>query len=107
MKLPIGLFAIIFALCTGFSAHKYYISITEIHYNTENSNLELSTRVFYDDLSTVIYAIEGKRLTSDAEADAELISKYLENNVSLSVNGEKLQAHYLGADLEGYYNYLV
>jgi hypothetical protein len=65
--------------------HKYYVSLTEIRFNEQSSRMEISMRIFPDDLDRAIVAQYG--------VDAHLSSS-LESPLADSLLGEYLLAHF-------------
>ena len=84
--------------------HPFYISICQINHNDSSGSLEIAIKVFTDDLSTALkeegtgelYIGENKEL---AEADT-FISRYLNKQLEVEVNGEKRSYTYLGKEVE-------
>lgn len=86
------------------SAHPIYVSICQIDYNRENKSLEISVKIFADDL---LLALEnkGERIIFLGEererADAnEIISNYIHSKLKLVVNGKKVEYKFIGKELE-------
>lgn len=76
----------------AFTAHKFYVSVTNINYSEKDDALQITSRIFIDDLENVLqerYDIEGK-LNSDKESElAEMyLEKYLRSKFVLAINGE-------------------
>jgi len=85
-------------------AHKFYISLTEIRYNSESERFEISMRIFPDDLDRVLNSESGiaTNLATDLEppgADS-LVKIYLLEHFKLTVNGEPIHLAYLGKEPE-------
>lgn len=85
--------------------HPFYVSITAVDYNKEAQRVEISCRIFYDDLETALKAA-GNTSTVDlinpvnkSETDS-LIAHYLRRRLGLSVNGHPQTLQYLGYEIE-------
>ena len=85
--------------------HPFYVSITTVDYNAGAKRMEISCRIFYDDLEVALKAT-GDVSTIDLinpanrnETDS-LIARYLRRCVNLSVNGQPQALHYLGYEIE-------
>ena len=81
-------------------AHKFYLSLTEIRCNVEKGTVEISMRIFPDDLDRAIEEIWGvnPQIVTQFEhrkAD-EWISDYLYRNFRIWINGESIHYEYLG-----------
>ncbi|HET8753284.1 MAG TPA: DUF6702 family protein [Salinimicrobium sp.] len=84
----------------AFSAHKFYLSVTEIEYNSENKSLQVISRVFTDDMEAVLKErynseIFLTRKKEHPDADA-FLKKYIEQRLKIVVNGELQKLNYLG-----------
>ncbi|MDP3466987.1 MAG: hypothetical protein Q8S11_01555 [Daejeonella sp.] len=84
--------------------HPFYISLTEIKYNARESSLEISQKIFWDDLElelTDLYAskIDFLKPKDKADLDRKLKQYILQNNEIL-VNGKKAELNYLGYEIE-------
>ena len=94
-------------LCTSFTAHKYYLSVTDIAYNKEEASLQIITRLFYDDLEDVLRERYSEDLTVDATSNQEeldvYIKKYLKRKIKITVDGEEKTLSYLGKEYEDDY----
>jgi len=82
------------------AAHKYYFSLTEIVHNTEAKTLEISMKIFYDDLRQALYAIDGKKIGDDPQAHTEAIENYLNRHFMLQTDSTMIAYSYLGATLD-------
>jgi hypothetical protein len=84
--------------------HPFYISLTEIKYNSKENSLEISQKIFWDDLE--VHLIEIHKVKIDflkpkdkAELDKKLKQYILQNNEIL-VNGKRVELNYLGYEIE-------
>jgi hypothetical protein len=86
------------------TAHPVYLSATEIHYKPEKQTIEISMKVFSDDLSTALTAAEGYAIEIGTDREpkdaASIINKYINRHFSLSANGQKLNYEYIGKEIE-------
>lgn len=84
--------------------HPYYISITELEHNSKEKQLEISCKIFTNDLENVlrqntksyvdILHPKNKGLTS------KIIREYLSNHLQVSIDGRKYKMEYLGYEIE-------
>ena len=85
-------------------AHQFYISICEMDHNPDTHTLEITFKIFTDDLEQTLEAQgTGKlHLGPDRESEAadRYISRYLEQHVSIEIDGRLLEAKYLGRETE-------
>ena len=84
----------------AFTAHKFYLSVTNISYSEKDKAFQITSRLFIDDLEDLLqerYGIEAK-LGTEAEsgvADA-YIEKYLNTKLLLYLNDAKVDYKFLG-----------
>lgn len=89
-----------------FSFHPIHLSITEIEHNEKSKALQITTRIFIDDLELSIrnkineegldLLEPGKGRTTD-----ELVKAYLADAVRLKVDKKSAKFNYLGHEIEG------
>lgn len=84
--------------------HPYYISVTEIVHNPRLSRLELTLRIFVDDLEKAVaghQALESFYIRDpDDPQTRELIRLYLLEYLALQIDGQAAVPEYLGGEVE-------
>jgi hypothetical protein len=84
------------------AAHPLYITVTEINHNAKEKILEVSCKVFTNDLETVLEKVAGARVDLSAPKDKlasdKLISAYVEKHLRLKVDGKPVQLHFIGSE---------
>ncbi|QED36263.1 hypothetical protein FK178_00295 [Antarcticibacterium arcticum] len=104
MKSKILFLLIIFSLSSFSAVHKFYVSVTEIEHNGKNKSLQIISRVFTDDLESVLktrFDPEirlGKKVETPG-VDA-YIEKYLGQRFTVEVDGKPLEIKFLGKEYE-------
>jgi len=107
------LIAILFLALTSFEIHKFYVSIYQINYASEKKMLQITSRLFVDDLNAVLYKRYNKKTflgeKNESQEDVNLMKKYILDNFILKVNGQLKPINYLSKEMEGnvivcYYN---
>ena len=97
----LGLF---FMLSTAFSNHKYFMSLMQIDYVQEQHALQVTVRIFLDDLQTALNAVENSAIEIATDREPEGIEKryrtYLNEQLSFEVNNRKKNIVYLGKEYE-------
>ena len=90
----------------SFSAHKYYLSLTQINYKKEAKALQIIINVFMDDIELA--------LNKDNNIDLQLTTKrelknndvyfknYLIEKLQIKVDGTLKNFNYLGKEYDGY-----
>ena len=96
---------IIFVLLSSFTWHKFYVSVTQIDYVPNKKRIEITHRIFIDDLEKALEKKYKKKvyLTSNKELpEAEtLIKDYLKENVKISINKKAQNLEFLAREVEG------
>ena len=93
-----------FFLLTGF-CHKFYVSISEVNHNAENASLEISMKIFTDDLEDALEVGTSKKIwLGDPKREVpetdSLLANYLERKLTFTVNGEAQTPVFIGKELE-------
>lgn len=95
-------------LIAGFSAflHPLHVSVTEIKFDAKDKELEITTRIFLDDLEEAIRQ-ERKQPTLDITQPGsglstdQLLVEYLTKKLALKVDGKEVKITFLGHEIEG------
>lgn len=81
-------------------AHKFYLSVTTVDYSENDRALQISSRVFIDDMDKLLqerYGLKANLATKDESSQAnDFIEKYFRAKLAISVNGKEVAYHYLG-----------
>jgi hypothetical protein len=90
---------------SSFAWHKFYVSVTQIDYVPNKKRVEITSRIFIDDLEKALDKKYKKKfyLTSTREienADA-LIQEYLKEKIKISINKKAQNIEYLAREVEG------
>jgi len=84
--------------------HKFYVSISQIDVNSENSSLEITSRIFTHDLTAAVEKEHNTRLLLGTEREdpgaKEKIGKYLQDHFHLIQSGNELDYIFLGFEIE-------
>ena len=84
--------------------HPFYVSVTEMHLNNSDHTLEISCKMFSDDLENVIEKNNNTQLDISAEKDKpqfdKFIPAYIRRHLSVSVDGKPVSLSYLGFEIE-------
>lgn len=88
----------------SWTLHEFYVSLTEVRFNPQSSRIEVSIRVFPDDLDRALLDQHGiyTQLASELEAPEadSLLMLYLLKNFTLEVDGHTIKLEYLGKEAE-------
>ena len=80
-------------LTTAFSVHKFYMGIFQVNYAPEKKMLEITSRIFIDDLNKALekkYKRKAFHIGTAGETPEEvaLFKKYLAENFTIKINGQ-------------------
>jgi|GEM_PF-1932927 hypothetical protein len=84
--------------------HKYYLSVSNVTYNSKVKALQMTTRFFVDDLENVLSDRTGKKIIFNKDADLNnqktTIATYLEKKLEVSTDGSMRSIIYIGGEIE-------
>lgn len=92
--------------------HPFYIAVTEINHNAKEKSLEISIKVFAEDLEQTLGKSSHQSFDLANEKQKPMLDKlvadYFNKNLSVSVDGKPQKLSYLGfeKDKESAYCYL-
>lgn len=89
--------------CASFSAkHPYYISVTEIRFNTSRQTVNTSCRMFTDDLQQALFKLYNKRinLQQNDTAALPLLQRYISERLQLTIAGKGTKFKLIGYEIE-------
>lgn len=90
-------------LCS-FTAHKFYVSIYQIKYVPEKKMLQITSRIFIDDLNEALLKKYNQKTflgeANESAQDIALMKNYLLENFLVKVNGQPKTIHYLSREFE-------
>ena len=102
MQLFISIIFSLVALSSS-SFHEYHLSNTEIRYNEDENALQITTRIFIDDLEETLGrdGHTGLFLCTEREPDhaESLVANYLKEKLLIKVDGEAMSFDYLGKEI--------
>lgn len=95
---------VLLTLQFGAQLHPFHVSVCDVEVNESAKAIQISQRIFLDDLEQTLNKVFGTNLVIDeidfkAERDS-LIQAYLADRLKISVDGKELQANYLGSEFE-------
>ncbi len=94
--------ALLFALLSF--THKFYVGIYQVHYSESKQRLEITCRIFADDLNAALkktykkdFAFGEKTPSADEESQ---LAKYVSDRFSIKINGTQKKFEYLSCEME-------
>ncbi|MFE3846572.1 DUF6702 family protein [Flavobacterium sp. LB3P45] len=98
-------FGLLILTTSAFSVHKFYMAIYQVNYAPEKKMLQITSRIFVDDLNKALEKKYNKKLNLGTEKEASeeviLLKKYLAENFSIKVNGQSKPMTFLSKELDG------
>ncbi|PKB16062.1 DUF6702 family protein [Flavobacterium sp. 5] len=90
---------------SSFGMHKFYMAIYQINYVPEKKMLQVTSRIFVDDLDKALEKKYNKKFffgtNKETVESLELLKKYLAENFSLKVNGQSKALNLLSKEMDG------
>lgn len=84
--------------------HEYYIGLTEIKHNKGNKSIEISIKLFTDDLNKAISETNNTLIHLNTEKEVEnstvLINNYLKKHFHITINNKEIEYTFLGKEYE-------
>ncbi|MFT3936102.1 MAG: hypothetical protein QM726_20895 [Chitinophagaceae bacterium] len=85
--------------------HPFFVSVTEINHNAKEKTLEISCKVFSEDLEKTI----KKQLNTPVELVApkdpkkaqQLVSDYVKKHLIIKIDGKQVSPEFIGYEVEG------
>jgi hypothetical protein len=103
-KLVYPLIGILFLSLSAFTFHKFYMGVFQVNYVTEKKMIQITSRIFVDDLNNGMEKKYHKKTFIGTEretpADIELLKKYLADNFSVKTDGQLKPITFLSKEVE-------
>ena len=84
--------------------HPLHLSVSDIYHNPQTNSLEITQRIFIDDLEKALRQRYGRNVdiynSEDPELLSEIIGDYVLQNFRLSLNARPVPLNYLGYEIE-------
>ena len=95
---------LIFPLFAFVAIHKYYISVTQIDYLQNKQSVQITTRIFIDDLEKLLrerydetITLTGKNEPSTADL---YIERYLTEKIKIKINNKEANLSFIGKEYD-------
>ena len=101
----ITFFGLLFLTLTSFSVHKFYVALYQVNYAPEKKMLQITTRLFIDDLNDAVAKKYKRKINlgseKETEEDVTLFKKYFAEKFTIKVNGQIKPSVFLSKEMEG------
>ena len=85
--------------------HPYYVSVTEIDYNTSKKEIEIACKIFTDDFEQTLRSVYNSKVDLYKPADKKLLDRqiagYIEKHLKLHIGGKNAVLSFEGYEIEG------
>jgi hypothetical protein len=89
-------------LCSAF--HPFHLSVTEMKYNTQSHTIEISTKLFINDLEAILKKKYGVSLDltthHEDQKSKDFLQQYLQKNMTIQIGAKNIPFTLLGAERE-------
>lgn len=89
----------------SFTTHKFYVSIYQIEFSAEKKRLEITSRIFIDDINEALKQAYQRPVhmgePTESASDREMFRKYMDDRFQLVINGRKYSLKYHSSEVEG------
>src|SRR3954468_15201748 len=80
--------------------HPFFVSMTDINYNNKEKEVEISVRIFTDDLENTLRKYHATKIDVLHPVDIKemngFVNDYIQKHLQLQVNGTPVQMNFLG-----------
>jgi len=80
--------------------HPFFVSMTDINYNSKDKELEISVRIFTDDLENTLRKYHNTKIDiihpQDQQQMNDFVNNYIQKHLQLQVNGQTVQLNFVG-----------
>jgi SpoU rRNA methylase family enzyme len=84
--------------------HPFYLSVTELKYNASKKSMEVSCKMFTNDLEDALKKTSGKSIdllnTSNKKEAESVLFAYIQKRFIISVNNKPMELKYIGYEKE-------
>ena len=105
MKLKKALLLLLIIPLFSFSAHKYYLSLTQVNYKSESKSIQVIINVFMDDIEVALnkkYDIDLQLTTEEELKENDIyFEKYLNEKLQFKVDTIAKKYNYIGKEYDG------
>ena len=96
--------AILFSI-SSFEIHKFYVSIYKIENNIEKKRIEITSRIFVDDLNKALTKYAGQKTQigekTETQKDIDVFKNYISEKINININGTEKSMQYKSSEIVG------
>lgn len=103
-KIRIFFLLMLFATLSSMALHKFYVSVNQVEFVPKKKALEITSRIFIDDIDLALEKKYGKKLylgtSKESSESLDFLKKYFKEKFSIKVNGQQKEIIFLGKEVE-------
>lgn len=84
--------------------HPFFVSVIEINHNTKEATVEISVRIFTEDLEKTLQKYATNKMDIINPTDKGLLEKqinqYISQKLKLKINGQSITLNYIGHEIQ-------
>jgi len=103
IKLQVYALSLIIMVVSGFSNHPYYMGVTEIKHNAKSQKLEISIKLFANDLELALKKEFHKSLdlfNGSVDNNNAILNTWCNRHYNLKINSKPYTVIYLGYEIQ-------
>lgn len=94
---------LVIVLCS-FTVHKFYVGVFQINYSEKKNELQITSRLFIDDLEKALQAKSKKKIylatPKEISETNDMLKNYLAEKLQVKINGTAKNLTFLGKEVE-------
>jgi len=98
------LFSVFFLTTSAIEFHKFYVSVNQIDFNESKKRVEITSRLFIDDLNLALEAQFKKKFyvgtNLEKKEEVDLLKQYLLSNLKIKINQKEKEIEFLSHEVE-------
>lgn len=103
-KIRLLFLLMLFATLSSMAFHKFYVSVNQIDFVPKKKALEITSRIFIDDLDLALEKKFGKKIylgtSKESFESLDFMKKYFKEKFFIKVNGQQKEIILLGKEVE-------
>lgn len=84
--------------------HPFHVSVCDLYFNQASQSLEITHRIFLDDLENALKEVHGRKINilkiAEEPEYETLVAAYLEEHFTIHIDGKTYDPEYLGYEVQ-------